>query len=102
MIGATNKEVPEMATDIVVPPSGRYLSLLTQAWVEGGVLTQQPMDNNRYLLLLGEIMCQVSALTEPNTAACVKPFIICKPPAFRHLCEVVPLKWRNISIWGEH
>lgn len=39
-----------------------YGRLISSAWVEGGVLTQQAMDNNRYLLLLGEIMCQVSEI----------------------------------------
>ena len=35
-----------------------------QAWIEGGSLLNQPLDNNRFVVLLCEIMCEVGRLEE--------------------------------------
>lgn len=33
-----------------------------EAWTEAGPLVNQPMDNNRFVIFLGEVMCRVSGL----------------------------------------
>ena len=38
------------------------LVLANKAWTEGGPLLSQPLDNNRFVVLLAEIMCQVGPL----------------------------------------
>ncbi|CAK9106474.1 unnamed protein product [Durusdinium trenchii] len=39
-----------------------YGRLISSAWTEGGPLLSQPLDNNRFVVLLAEIMCQVGEL----------------------------------------